>query len=1267
MYQTIAIAKNVVGYFVIDTSFLGNIFILMTHRVHFVHLSNCLEVKIPPFSKLACKEFFSFLHSTQYFSTKLDESGMLMKNLSAMAISNLLLTGLILLSVALLLAYFRRRCATYSEIENTVSGQKRRLASLTWKHLMLLLILLGISVAVSTIMHQRRDFMGHGIKLNIFAPSAGSHYCNRRERRHHCRMVHVCTRKTTEKSCKHLLLLLCGDVHPNPGPALAGSRRHPDAHVLNVASWNVRTLLETKRRAERPSAVIARELSRYDIDIAALSETRISGETILEEVGGGYTFFLIGRPEGFKREYGVGFAIKSKLVGCLNGKYPKGINERLMSMELPLTGCTLTLISAYAPTLQSSAEMKGIFYDQLNDTLNAVPFAHKLLLLGDFNARVGNDHINWSKVIGQHGVGIENSNGTLLLSTCAEHELIITNTMFQQDNMYKTSWMHPRTKEWHMIDYVITRQRDMKDIHLTRVKRGTCTWSDHRLVKSKVALRVKVPRQRRRTVAHKKLDVEKLKSQEVREELTRKLEEAFKAEASIDSNLQSNWDSFKTATMNVSEEVLGIPKRKHRDWFDENDPEIQPLLNQLHDLHLDWQGERTNEEKHTAYKTCKQQVQRSLRIMQDTWWKERADELQTAADTHDMKTFFKGLDAIYGPKIKTAATIKSKDGILLTEPSSILERWAEHFDTVLNQNSTFDMTLLDEIPQWDVNEELNAPPNLGEIRKCIKQLSCGKAPGEDGIPPEVYKHGGECIAARLLDLYSYMWEAQSVVQDFKDVSLVHIYKRKGDRLCCDNHRGISLLSIAGKILARILLNRLILHTETIGVIPESQCGFRSGRGTMDMIFSLRQIQEKCKLQHQELYLLFIDLTKAFDTVSREGLWLLLGKIGCPNHFVSIIRSFHDGMQALVREGGERSPLFNVTSGTKQGCVLSPTLFSIFFSLMLRVAFKDSDDGIDLVFRTDKNVFSSNNRFSAVSKVSYSTLRDFLFADDCALAATSEEALQRLCNCFSTAASRFGLTISIKKTETLYQPSMHTSYVPPVININNEPLKAVDNFGYLGSITSRDGTLNSEITSRIAKATTAFGRLTKRLWKNRNVRLSTKIAVYKAAVIPTLLYACEAWAPKKEHIRQLERFHQKSLRRITRIRWFHKITNVNVLYKCNITSIEAMLDKARLRWAGHLVRMDDSRIPKMLLYGKLRNGQSRKGNHLTYVNKLKGTMRACKIDTTSFEVLAKNRSQWRAVCKAGAQTAENERMQKLTERRELRKAREALSHDAFIVS
>ena len=132
-----------------------------------------------------------------------------------------------------------------------------------------------------------------------------------------------------------LLLLLCGDVHPHPGPILPGSRRHPDAQSINVGSWNVRTLLPTKRAAGRPTALIARELDRLDVDIAALSETRILGENVIQEVGGGYTFFLKGKPEGDKCYHGVGFAIRSKLVKHLGNNVPTGINERLMT-ESPI-------------------------------------------------------------------------------------------------------------------------------------------------------------------------------------------------------------------------------------------------------------------------------------------------------------------------------------------------------------------------------------------------------------------------------------------------------------------------------------------------------------------------------------------------------------------------------------------------------------------------------------------------------------------------------------------------------------------------------------------------------------------------------------------------------------------------------------------------------------------------------------------------------------------------------------------------------------------
>ena len=107
-----------------------------------------------------------------------------------------------------------------------------------------------------------------------------------------------------------------------------------------------------------------------------------------------------------------------------------------------------------------------------------------------------------------------------------------------------------------------------------------------------------------------------------------------------------------------------------------------------------------------------------------------------------------------------------------------------------------------------------------------------------------------------------------------------------------------------------------------------------------MIFTARQLQEKCQEQYVYLYMTFVDITKAFDTVS--GLWKIMAKFGCPPRFIAMVRQFHDGMQARVQNDGEFSKPFEVTNGVKQACVVAPTLFSMMFSVMLMDAFQDSD-------------------------------------------------------------------------------------------------------------------------------------------------------------------------------------------------------------------------------------------------------------------------------------------------------------------------------------
>ena len=124
------------------------------------------------------------------------------------------------------------------------------------------------------------------------------------------------------------------------------------------------------------------------------------------------------------------------------------------------------------------------------------------------------------------------------------------------------------------------------------------------------------------------------------------------------------------------------------------------------------------------------------------------------------------------------------------------------------------------------------------------------------------------LLQKLAYLFCRMWDEEVIRQQLKDASITRLYK-KGNRQLCHNYRRISLLAIAGKILARVLVNRLIVHLEHC-LLPESHCGFRGGRGTVDMIFAACQLQEKCQEQYDDLFVIFIDLTKAFDTVCRDG-------------------------------------------------------------------------------------------------------------------------------------------------------------------------------------------------------------------------------------------------------------------------------------------------------------------------------------------------------------------------------------------------------------
>ena len=256
-------------------------------------------------------------------------------------------------------------------------------------------------------------------------------------------------------------------------------------------------------------------------------------------------------------------------------------------------------------------------------------------------------------------------------------------------------------------------------------------------------------------------------------------------------------------------------------------------------------------------------------------WAKKADEIQSFADRRDMKKFFDALKTVSSPQSSGTTTLLSAVGTsLLNDKKAILKRWTEHFDGVLNRPSSINYDAINGQPQVECNPLLDEFPTVSETVKAIKLLSPCKAPGSDAIPAEIYKAGCPPVA----ELFHIMWRKEAIHQEFKDATIIHLFKRKGNPQVCGNHWGITLLSIDGKILTRVLLNRLNEHLEQSGLLPESQCGFRKNRGTIDMIFIARQLQEKCQEQNVDLYMTFVDLTKAFDIVSHEGLWKIMEKV-----------------------------------------------------------------------------------------------------------------------------------------------------------------------------------------------------------------------------------------------------------------------------------------------------------------------------------------------------------------------------------------------------
>ncbi|KAG6932534.1 craniofacial development protein 2, partial [Chelydra serpentina] len=297
-----------------------------------------------------------------------------------------------------------------------------------------------------------------------------------------------------------------------------------------------------------------------------------------------YTFFWQGKSAEEIRECGVGYAVRNSLLGMVEPGQQG--TERPLSLRLHTSTGPVNLISVYAPTLGATRDTKDELYDQLDMIIRSIPKEEHLILLGDFNARVGADHDFWPTYLGRFGVGEMNENEQRLLELCSYHDLSITNSFFQTKPQHKVSWRHPRSMHWHQLDLIIIRRSALKCVLLTRTFHSADCDSDHSLVCSKMKLQPKKIH-RSRPEGKPRIDVSKTAHPDKAEKFTHELSEVLNC-IPPSGCAKERWDHIRDAVHSTAMKVFGKKRKMNNDWFEANSATLTPAIEERRAVHLEY-------------------------------------------------------------------------------------------------------------------------------------------------------------------------------------------------------------------------------------------------------------------------------------------------------------------------------------------------------------------------------------------------------------------------------------------------------------------------------------------------------------------------------------------------------------------------------------------------------------------------------------------------------------------------------------------------------
>lgn len=892
-------------------------------------------------------------------------------------------------------------------------------------------------------------------------------------------------------------------------------------NIIRIATWNIKSW--NNRDQE-----LIEELKQKKIDICAIQETKKKGKG--QKDYGEYILIYSGVEKEVRAKAGVGILLNKKLKNFI--QECNYVSERILLVKLKTDGPDLNIMSVYSPENCKPRIDKETFYENLQTTLEPIRTQDYICVLGDFNARIGNDIID--NVKQRFNEEQTNENGDLMTNFCLLNELRINNTFFDHADRYKYTFHNTRGHK-SMIDYVLTN----RGIHPTqildvRTLNSANVGTDHSLLLTKIRMKIKPKKEITENITEEKFIIESLWNESTKQLYQSRIRKHIETNPTTnEETVEESWKKLSTNIEKAANEAIGKRKTTKKvstkiPWFCK---EVKQKCQEKKRAYLKYKSINTSE-AYEEYKRIRNETKLLVIKLKSEYW-ERFSK--------NMESDFYGLQKQMWRLIRS----QRKEITELVESNKIDEKtWVKYLTELFKADINTDD---ENAPTIMVEDETSV--SYLEVEKAIRQLKNRKSPGLDQIPNELLKYGGDRLTKEITSLIRKIILIHRIPDSWRTSIMILLFK-KGDKMKPENYRGINLLNTMLKLTTKVITN-LINSRITLS---EEQQGFRTGRSCTDAVFIIRQIVEKSVEYNRPAYMCFIDLQKAFDRIQVQDVIHLLYNRGIPLSIIKTIENIYKNkIQAKVN--GKLTTQITVNNGIRQGDSLSPLLFNIVMDELIKEVKKGKG-----------------------YKLRDSEITVLCYADDAVLVAEREDELQRLLNIFNITGKKFNMIISSEKTKCM------TTSAEPIrckLEVDGKVIQQEMKFMYLGIELSANASIDKEVKRQITKANKVAGSLNDTIWRNKHLQQQTKARIYKATVRPIMTYMAETRPTTTNTCRLLETAEMKTLRKIAGKTLMDRERSENIRSACNVDNINKWIHGRKQDWNDHISRMTDNRIVKIV--------------------------------------------------------------------------------------